>query len=446
MNAALGSVNVAPRLHRVDKGAAQAPGAGPETLFSNLLAEQTQLPDATTQTQAATGRINPVKPDSARDASGASAHDRPAASDVFGVKAVDVTQVDKDSKKIKSDSASEPGLVPDTPMVLPWFGAALPVTASTAGSDVTTPSAGSAAAAAAEPTDLARPLINAQELMTFKPSEALTATGFNDGVVLAPLPPQAHPGGAKLQPRKHESLSTAMAQPGGLFKGEPVATLRPSTVSAAASMTPLPNSLIPFVKPDATEQLLANGAKPVLQGMRDEAQPVSAPASAWMGSFQFEPVAGTLADVSVAPASTAEGFAEQVTSELQLWLSDVFNAADFGVQDGVNEPLQVRVELSGQEVSVHFLTDVLAERDAIGGQLERLQDMLQSQGLSLGGTSIGGSAGEGPSRSDQWPTASIRALARPLNGAQESSSGTHAAVMAASANRSGARQRIDVFV
>ena len=444
MNAAPASLNIAPRLHRGETGASKVQGAAPETLFSNLLAEQTQVPNPATQTQAATSRINPEKPDSARNLPGASAHDRPTAGGSFEAQGVDVAMAHKDSKKIKSDSASEPGSVPDAPMVLPWFGAALPVTAPTAGSDVTTPSAGSAAAT--EPTDLARPLINVQEQVTAMPSEAPATTRFNDGVVLTALPPQAHPGGAKLQLRKHQGLPTAMPQPGGLFNGEQIAMLRPSTVSAAASMTSLPNQMIPFVKPDATEQLLANGVKPVLQGMRDEAQPVSALTPSWTGSFQFEPVPGTLADVSLVPASTAEGFAEQVSSELQLWLSDVFNAADFGVQDGVNAPLQVRVELSGQEVSVHFLTDVVAERDAIGDHLERLQDMLQSQGLSLGGTSIGGSAAEGQSRSDQWPTASIRALARPLNGAQETSSGTHAAVMAASANRTGARQGIDVFV
>lgn len=93
-----------------------------------------------------------------------------------------------------------------------------------------------------------------------------------------------------------------------------------------------------------------------------------------------------------APASAEEqALAEQVA----FWVNQDRQSAELTLQrDG--QPVQVRVQLNGNEAHVSFLSDQAHTREALDAGMEQLRQLLQEQGLTLAGTSVQQrSAGEG---------------------------------------------------
>jgi hypothetical protein len=88
-------------------------------------------------------------------------------------------------------------------------------------------------------------------------------------------------------------------------------------------------------------------------------------------------------------ASSPEAFARQVATQVQTWVVSSLRSADISLNSQMADAMQVRIELQGQDVSIHFRTDVVGTREVMAQQLDRLQGLLQAQGLNLADTSFG---------------------------------------------------------
>lgn len=98
--------------------------------------------------------------------------------------------------------------------------------------------------------------------------------------------------------------------------------------------------------------------------------------------------ANSLSDVSMVdnPVPVENYVADQVS----YWISKDIQSASLQLDGLGTDPVQVQISMQGNEAYVTFNTDELQAREALENAREQLQNMLQSQGITLTGMSIGG--------------------------------------------------------
>lgn len=117
--------------------------------------------------------------------------------------------------------------------------------------------------------------------------------------------------------------------------------------------------------------------------------------SAWLGDAQAPASqAGMSPNTGHAPGIPSEAFARQVAAQVQTWVGASLRSADISLNAQQADAMQVRIELQGQDVSIHFRTDAVATREAMAQQVDRLQVLLQAQGLNLADTSFDAFGGQ----------------------------------------------------
>lgn len=102
--------------------------------------------------------------------------------------------------------------------------------------------------------------------------------------------------------------------------------------------------------------------------------------------------APSAADAGAGASFTGE---ESLAEQVAFWVNNNHQSAELTLQrDG--QPVQVRVQLSGNEAHVTFGSDQAQTRQALHAEIEQLRQLLQEQGLVLTGASVGQrGAGEG---------------------------------------------------
>jgi len=107
----------------------------------------------------------------------------------------------------------------------------------------------------------------------------------------------------------------------------------------------------------------------------------------------------TLSEASGPDATAANGAAasaeDQVADQVRYWVSQKTQSAELTLDAFGGVPVDVRISLTGSEAHVAFQSDQAETRQMLGGATHELREMLQREGLTLSGVSVGGSDARG---------------------------------------------------
>lgn len=77
------------------------------------------------------------------------------------------------------------------------------------------------------------------------------------------------------------------------------------------------------------------------------------------------------------------GWSQQMTDQVNLMLKGGFQQADIKLNPAHLGPMEIKLSMSDDKASIHFIAQHAPVRDAIDSALPRLREMLEQQGLSL---------------------------------------------------------------
>lgn len=115
---------------------------------------------------------------------------------------------------------------------------------------------------------------------------------------------------------------------------------------------------------------------------------------------------GVAADASQAAAE------EQLAEQVAFWVNQQTQSAEMTL-DRDGQPVQVRVELTGNEARITFLSDQAQTREALDAGMAQLRELLEQQGMVLAGVTVGGGGAAGTSAQGQGGGAEGRPAGRP---------------------------------
>lgn len=115
---------------------------------------------------------------------------------------------------------------------------------------------------------------------------------------------------------------------------------------------------------------------------------------------------GVAADASQAAAE------EQLAEQVAFWVNQQTQSAEMTL-DREGQPVQVRVELTGNEARITFLSDQAQTREALDAGMAQLRELLEQQGMVLAGVTVGGGGAAGTSAQGQGGGAEGRPAGRP---------------------------------
>ncbi len=88
----------------------------------------------------------------------------------------------------------------------------------------------------------------------------------------------------------------------------------------------------------------------------------------------------------------------QVAEQVQYWISNDIQNAELTLDGLGDKPVEVSITMQGNEAHVTFRTDEAQARSALESAGGQLKEMLQREGLTLGGVFVGHSGGQGSDR------------------------------------------------
>ena len=94
------------------------------------------------------------------------------------------------------------------------------------------------------------------------------------------------------------------------------------------------------------------------------------------------PVAGVLPEDYAAAAQSA-------TDGMAYWSTNGVHTGEIQLQDGLQEPMNIRVRVSGEEAQVAFAADHAALREQLASTADQLQALLGDSGIRLTDVSVG---------------------------------------------------------
>jgi flagellar hook-length control protein FliK len=97
-----------------------------------------------------------------------------------------------------------------------------------------------------------------------------------------------------------------------------------------------------------------------------------------------------------------EAVLEPLNQHISLWLAGQVKRANLVLHEGLGQPLEIGLQLDGNQARLDFLTDDAALLEALQAQAqEALSELLEQSGLELVGLSIGSRASGQSDRSAQ---------------------------------------------
>lgn len=82
------------------------------------------------------------------------------------------------------------------------------------------------------------------------------------------------------------------------------------------------------------------------------------------------------------------GFAEELGAQLSVWTRQGVQQAELRLNPAELGPVQVRIQIEGQQAMVRFVADAAPTRDALEAAMPELAAALQREGLQLSGGSV----------------------------------------------------------
>lgn len=125
------------------------------------------------------------------------------------------------------------------------------------------------------------------------------------------------------------------------------------------------------------------------------------------GSQSGSDLSQNLAGQDVGPSEREQEVSEQVA----FWVHQKTQNAALSIQHE-GRPIQVQVQLQGQEAHVRFAADDEQARQLLADGQAQLRDLLQAQGLSLSGVSVDAGGSQGQSNTGAEGDGTARAQAR----------------------------------
>lgn len=146
-------------------------------------------------------------------------------------------------------------------------------------------------------------------------------------------------------------------------------------------------------------------------------------------------------DVSAAPgAGTAPAVERAVAEQVSAWISSDIRHAELKLDGLGPQAVQVSITMSGNEAQVVFRSDQAQTRELLGNAMAQLDQLLQGQGLSLGGAWVGTSGQQGEAAPDAQ--AALAALGRAPESLRREPESQHASTGAGATSR----RMLDLFV
>lgn len=254
------------------------------------------------------------------------------------------------------------------------------------------------------------------------------ATGPTDST-RTPGGPRGIDGVAALRQAKQESDAPVAGQkkPGlALGKDKDKKNPLPEQASAVASVA------TQKVEPKDVRQFVAAEIQKALQPVQTLVQAVATEGartekrSDERSVFSTTPASDNSASAAASVGSADTGFSlaapteaaapaeVQVAEQVQYWISNDVQKAEMKL-DGLGEnPVEVSIRMQGNEAHVAFRSDESATRGILQGAEGHLRDMLQKEGLLLGGVHVGGAGAQaqgnasGQAGSDRRPREGVR--------------------------------------
>jgi flagellar hook-length control protein FliK len=242
-------------------------------------------------------------------------------------------------------------------------------------------------------------------------SDRVAAEATNRGSVLSMAQTAAQTGSQTFVPMPSEQPSqTVVPRAGGIWTSQQSTAAGPvrqdlGDPAAAASGSPGFDS-----STSAISTLLFN---PQELGIRQSERPAKHLSSrfGWGGDGAYgQPMAtNSPADALFQVAPAAATAASTVVAEtVSYWASQGVQNASLQLDGFGDEPVEVRISVSGDMAQVDFKTNQPELRQAIEGAAAQLKDMLSSQGMQLAGLSIGTSGRGGAQDKNPRPSSDIR--------------------------------------
>ena len=153
--------------------------------------------------------------------------------------------------------------------------------------------------------------------------------------------------------------------------------------------------------------------------------------------------AGAEAGMDGQPAASAER-EQEVSEQVAFWVHQKTQNAALTIQHE-GKPIQVQVQLNGQEAHVRFAADDAQARQLLADGQAQLRDLLQAQGLNLAGVSVGG-GDAGSQESGEQGADAPPAQARTARVAAQAVSASLDSVAGRSSSSQQGHRGVDLFV
>ncbi len=285
---------------------------------------------------------------------------------------------------------------------------ALPVTAgATDGLPASVLSAGGAAlplAASAEAAAVqAAPGTSPQALRAEAPGQAASPLATEAGLALpAAEQPQAGRGAAQQRAQQKSQTAELVTQAVQALQAQRV-ELPPAGLAAPGDEGAIQGAALAQLLQSAG--LGEAGARPgERRADKQVFRPIgSAEGGAWPGQAGFDAGRLDLPATALVPGLAPEA---RVAEQVSYWIGRGVQNAEMEVEGLGEGPVQVSIELQGQEARVEFRADQVQTRQVLEGATAHLRELLEREGLVLSGVTVGSSGGQGEGGREPRPSRS----------------------------------------
>ena len=161
----------------------------------------------------------------------------------------------------------------------------------------------------------------------------------------------------------------------------------------------------------AAQELLPERPAPALAG--ESQAPLAAGVALSAAGEPLDHATHAVPDGSTVASEAAQAAAEeQLAEQVAFWVNQQTQSAEMTL-DREGQPVQVRVELTGNEARITFLSDQAQTREALDAGMAQLRELLEQQGMVLAGVTVGGGGAAGTSAQGQGGGAEGRPAGRP---------------------------------
>lgn len=167
----------------------------------------------------------------------------------------------------------------------------------------------------------------------------------------------------------------------------------------------IPRAEMSTVALAATEALPQTGALAAPTAAERRAEKIGDSLTRLLGDPAWNQTSAMLGDPADVAAggggATAGDLGRQFAEQVSYWVANDVHNAELKLDKFGQSPVEVSISMRGKETRVEFRTDVQEMRQVLQGAVTQLRDLLQEQGLTLAGVSIGGAGADAAGQSGQ---------------------------------------------